>query len=185
MPSWLICLCLAGRWKQHLLAAAELQSWQDFTVRDSGGHLDQPPLQSRALWGLNSPFLKNSPHFCWWPYQSFLKFPGCMWLCPETPNASVPFALPRHSSRQDIPQMVPNPVQALTVTGERCETIHHSTAFVQVLMGHRCHRTCQPLLQGAVPRNRCLCSVTYWLSKASFHPKMGELFSSQADLKIF
>lgn len=46
-----------------MLAAAELQSWQDFTVRDSGGHLDQPPLQSRALWGLNDPFLKKLTAF--------------------------------------------------------------------------------------------------------------------------
>lgn len=170
VPSWLICLCRAGRWRQHLLAAAELQSWQGFTVRDSGGHLHQP-LQSRALWGLYSPFLKNSLHFWWHPYQSLLEFPGCSWLCPGTPQCQ--HILP--SSHRWF--LTPDSTDC---NKECCETIHHPTAFVQVLMGHRCHRTCQPLLWEALPRNRCLC---YWLSKGSFHPKMRELFSSQAGLK--
>lgn len=103
------------------------------------------------------------------PFWNFLGARGCTL---KQPNASESFLFlgtpwDKTSHRWFLTQG-----QALTVMGERCETIHHSSAFVQVLMGHRCHGACQPLLWGAVPRNRCLCSGAHWLSKGSFHPKM-------------
>lgn len=149
MPSWLICSWCGGMCKQHLLAAAELQSSKDFSVR--------------GLWGSSRPTSFSKQGFMGSSYLLFWKIycvsgnalsvaselAGMCLVSPWITTRQVYFC-PSHaligirhatygSIFHDMYQLRWGNTAVLSII---------QRGFVQVLMGHRCHETCQPLLQG-------------------------------------